>query len=117
MLLGIKDAANLGIIELIPSPWNVEEKALLLVSGTNSQTAKRSPLVLGGRLPSGNVALVATDDDGKPKSVGMKLIDQIERPVAQTEAQRQQRLYLMATIPAALLAIGMLGLMVVRSVR
>lgn len=117
VLLGIKDAADLGIIELIPSPWNADEKALLLVSGTNAQTAKRSPLVLDGRLPSGNVALVATDDRGDPRAVGIKLIDKVDRPVVETEVQQQRRFFLLATIPATLLAIGMLGLMVVRSAR
>lgn len=117
VLLGIKDAANLGVIELIPSPWNGDNKALLLVSGTSSQTAKRSPPVLGGKLPAGNVALVATDDKGDPKVVGIKMVAKTERSAVEREAERQRRLFLLATIPAALLAMGMVGFMVVRTAR
>ncbi len=117
VLLGVKDAANLGIIELIPSPWNQTEKAVLVVSGTSAETARRSPQALEGRLPAGNIALITLDEKGENKVASIKMAGKTVRQAADSPAQRQRRLYTIAAIPAVFLIIGMLGLMIFRSAR
>ncbi len=112
VLLGIKDAANLGIVEIIPSPWN-SNKALLLVSGTTVEMAQEAPPALETRFAPGNVALVTKDDEGKPKKVGMKISGTGERIA--TGPKAQTRLFLISAAPAALLALGMMVLMLARA--
>jgi cellulose synthase operon protein B len=112
VLLGIKDAANLGIIELIQSPWNTD-RALLLVSGTNPEMARQSPIALEGRFNPGNVALVTKDDQGRTQTVGIKLSGTGDRIA--TGPKSQSRLFLLAAAPAALVVLGMMGLMLART--
>ena len=113
-LLGIKDAANLGIVELIPSPWN-SDRALLLVSGTTAEMARQTTAALEGRFLPGNIALVTGDDEGKNKVVGIKLSG--SGYSVTTGPKSQNRIFALAAAPVALLVLGMMGLMLARAAR
>ncbi len=110
VLLGLKDAANLGIIEIVPSPWN-PERSLLVVSGTSEEMARKSYRALRDRIPQGNVATVA--EDGRLATV--MIAGDVERPV--TAGLLQRRTYSVAAIPAVLLIVGLLGIMLTRTAR
>ncbi len=110
VLLGLKDAANLGILELISSPWNAD-RALLVLSGSSLEMAKQSYQLLDDRLPAGNVAVVSMDDKGEPKVAALTL-GTVARPAGDTQVKN--RLYTVASIPALLVIVGMVGLMLAR---
>ncbi len=110
VLLGVKDAANLGILELAPSSFNTE-KALLVLSGTSAEMARQSYRALDDRLPAGNVAVVSLDDKGEPKVAALTL-GVTTAPAG--EAQAKNRLYTVASIPPLLVIVGMMGLMLAR---
>jgi len=109
-LLGVKDAARLGIIELIESPWN-NAKGLMIITGTSAETTRWGAPAFQNELPAGNVAIV--NDDGK--STGLRIASATERPEAHTLLE--QRTYSLAAIPLGLLTLGLLGLMLVRIAR
>ncbi len=111
LLLGLKDVANLGHIQLIVSPWN-NDRALLAISGTTPAMAKRAQLGLGSSLPTGNVALLS---DELVKVAGIKMVGEIEKPAAQVPLHR--RLYSVAAVPAALALLALVGLMLARPPR
>ncbi len=111
VLLGVKDAANLGILELVPSPWNAD-KALLVLSGTSPEMARQSYQALGDRLSAGNVAIVSKDDKGESKVAALTLAATVAHPAGDTQVKN--RLFTVAAIPALLVIVGMVGLMLAR---
>ncbi len=111
VLLGVKDAANLGILELVPSPWSAD-KALLVLSGTSPEMARQSYQALDDRLPAGDVAIVSMDDKGESKVAALTLPVGVAHPAGDTQVKN--RLYTVASIPALLVIVGMVGLMLAR---
>ena len=109
-LLGIRDAAKLGIIQLIQSPWSAD-KGLLVVAGTSAESARKAAPVLQNRLPAGNVAIVG-DDGGV---AGLRIAETVER--REEGDLLQGRVYAFAAIPLAGAIVGLVGLMLVRVVR
>lgn len=115
VLLGIKDAASLGIVELVPSPWN-DQKALLVVSGTSAETSERSVRALAGRLPAGNVVLSTLDDQGKDSLAGIELAGVAEQGTKEPLVNSSQ-IYSVAALAALLVAAIMLGVLSYRAVQ
>lgn len=111
VLLGVKDAANLGFLELVPSPWNAE-RALLVVSGTSPEMARHSYKALRDRLPTGNVAIVSNDEKGEVKVTTLTL--PVEAVPSAGATQVKDKLYTLASLPPLLVIVGMLGLMLNR---
>ena len=99
---------------MIPSPWN-SDRALLLVSGTTAEMARQTTAALEGRFLPGNIALVTGDDEGKNKVVGIKLSGSGDSVT--TGHKSQNRIFALAAAPAALLVLGMMGLMLARAAR
>ncbi|MCL4535469.1 MAG: cellulose biosynthesis cyclic di-GMP-binding regulatory protein BcsB [Bacteroidetes bacterium] len=111
VLVGVQDQAELGFIQLVPSPWN-DDKGLLVVSGTSPDLARQAGQALQSALPSGNVAVVG----GAPSRVaGMKISGEAERPAARVPTYR--RVYSAAGIPVAIVVLGLVGLMLYRAER
>ncbi|MCL5958935.1 MAG: cellulose biosynthesis cyclic di-GMP-binding regulatory protein BcsB [Chloroflexi bacterium] len=106
-LLGITDEAKLGVLELIPSPWNTS-KGLLLVTGTSSEAAKRSRQALQSRITRGNVAILS--DDGK--IAGFTISGRSQRAESRTPLQGRPFAY--AAVALGVVILGLLGFMLVR---
>ena len=112
VLLSVRDAANLGVLELVPSPWNAD-RALLVISGTSAAAVRQAPTALSQRLSAGNVAVVGRDEKGELKSTTMSLPVEAA-PTRSTELQVRERFYALASIPAIGVTLLMLGLMLAR---
>ncbi len=107
VLLGVKDAANLGIIELVRSPWNAR-KDLLVLSGTSSENVELSQQALSTSLSTGNVAVVS----GDARPVSIKIAGDKERGPATELTQR--KIYTFAAVPVVAVIVGLLGIMLTR---
>jgi len=110
VLLGVKDAARLGIMELVPSPWNAS-KALLVISGTSSEMLLQTLPALGERLPDGNVATV----NAEGKVAALRLMSEVKTEEQKVPAER--RAYTLAVIPPLVGIVGLLGLIFARTGR
>jgi hypothetical protein len=112
VLLRVRDAANLGVLELVPSPWN-SDLALLVISGTSAAAVRQAPTALSQRLSAGNVAVVGRDEKGETKTTASSLPVEAT-PARSTGLQVGERLYALASLPAIGVALLMLGLMLAR---
>lgn len=108
VLLGVRDAASLGIIQLVPSPWN-KDRALLAISGTSPESLRLAGQALATTMPAGNVAIVG--DDGK--AVGIKIA--AEPPPPQPGMLTPQEAYRYVAAAVAVLTLGLLGTMLARA--
>lgn len=114
VLLGIKDSAKIGVVELVRSPWGAG-KSVLLLSGTETESIRRTWVILEARPQSSNTAVITKDDKGFDKIDILKLVSAIVAP--EPEILIQRRYYLMAAGAVAILIVGMLLVLTFRSVK